>query len=109
MVNDKDAGEKYGMGGIRVSLPDFYAAENNKTKMNSNLQTICNITNNKFLPIIAKNRKLLMYEITTASLKEFPLNEVVNIPSCNQMTIDANNKGTCYLTGGHMYKTASDK
>lgn len=111
MINDKDAGEKYGINGIRVSLPDFYSVENtNKKAMNQNLQSICNITNNKFLPIMAKNRKLLMYELTTASLKEFPLNEIIHIPSANQMCIDSGNKNVCWLSGGHMYKTnASDK
>jgi len=108
MVNDKDTGEKYGINGIRVALNDFYSSDNSKARMNQNLQSICNITNNKFLPIMAKNRKLLMYEITTASLKEFPLNEIIHIPSSNQMSIDSNNKNVCYLSGGHMYKAASD-
>ena len=70
MINDKDSSEKYGYNGIRVSCPDFYAGESKKN-IPSQLSSATNITNTKFLPIMAKNRKLLMYEITSATLKEF--------------------------------------
>jgi hypothetical protein len=70
-----------------------------RKNMNANLAAVCNISNNKFLPVIAKNRKLLMYEITTSSLKEFPINEVFHIPLQNQLLmISEVDKGTVYIS-----------
>ena len=50
-----------------------------------------------------------MYEITTSSLKEFPINEVFHIPLQNQLLMSEIDKGTVYISGGHLYKQSCDK
>jgi hypothetical protein len=80
MTSEKDNSEKYGYSTLRISPPDFYQVDTLRKNMNENLANVCNFSNNKFLPVVAKNRKLLMYEITTSALREFPINEVFHIP-----------------------------
>jgi hypothetical protein len=109
MTSEVDNAEKYGYSNLRITPPDFYQGDTLRKNMNANLATVCNISNNKFLPVIAKNRKLLMYEITTLSLKEFPINEVFHIPLQNQLIVSEIDKGTVYISGGHLYKQASNK
>lgn len=109
MTSEVDNAEKYGYSNLRITPPDFYQGDTLRKNMNANLAAVCNISNNKFLPVIAKNRKLLMYEITTSSLKEFPINEVFHIPLQNQLMISEVDKGTVYISGGHLYKQACDK
>lgn len=109
MTSEVDSAEKYGYSNLRIIPPDFYQGDTLRKNMNANLAAVCNISNNKFLPVIAKNRKLLMYEITTSSLKEFPINEVFHIPLQNQLLMSEVDKGTVYISGGHLYKQACDK
>lgn len=109
MTSEVDNAEKYGYSNLRITPPDFYQGDALRKNMNANLASVCNISNNKFLPVIAKNRKLLMYEITTSSLKEFPINEVFHIPLQNQLLMSEVDKGTVYISGGHLYKQACDK
>jgi hypothetical protein len=109
MTSEVDNAEKYGYSNLRITPPDFYQGDTLRKNMNANLAAVCNISNNKFLPVIAKNRKLLMYEITTSSLKEFPINEVFHIPLQNQLLMSELDKGTVYISGGHLYKQACDK
>ena len=109
MTSEVDNAEKYGYSNLRITPPDFYQGDTLRKNMNANLAAVCNISNNKFLPVVAKNRKLLMYEITTSSLKEFPINEVFHIPLQNQLLMSEVDKGTVYISGGHLYKQACDK
>ena len=109
MTSEVDNAEKYGYSNLRITPPDFYQGDNLRKNMNANLAAVCNISNNKFLPVVAKNRKLLMYEITTSSLKEFPINEVFHIPLQNQLLMSEVDKGTVFISGGHLYKQACDK
>lgn len=64
---------------------------------------------NKFIPIVAKNRRLMVYDASVSTFKEFLLSDLHSIPHAAQIVVSPLNANRFLLVGGHYFKKPSDK
>jgi regulator of replication initiation timing len=64
---------------------------------------------NKFVPIVAKNRRLMVYDTSVSAFKEFLLSDLHSIPHAAQIVMSPLNINRFLLVGGHYFKKPSDK
>lgn len=64
---------------------------------------------NKFIPIVAKNRRLMVYDASISTFKEFTLSDLHSIPHAAQIVVSPANQNRFLLVGGHYFKKPSEK
>lgn len=98
---------------LTIKLSDFYKQSANKdnlfsSKKNKQLDSLLNPTNN-FIPIIAKNRKLMVFDVMQSTFKELMLSDVHSIPHGNQLIISPQQSNRIFIIGGHFFKKPTKK
>lgn len=95
---------------FKINVPDFYKtrAETAKTMHNAK-QLGASDHPNKYLPVLAKNRRLMVYDLTTSHFKELLLSEIHSIPQGNQIVVSQLNLFKYYIVAGHFFKKGSNK
>lgn len=68
-----------------------------------------NIDGTRLIPVVAKNRRMMAFDLAANSFRELPLSEVHSIPQATQMIVAPNQPNRCFLIGGHFFKKASGK
>lgn len=64
---------------------------------------------NKFIPIVAKNRRLMVFDSSISTFKEFTLSDLHSIPHASQIVVSPVNQNRFLLVGGHYFKKPSEK
>ena len=95
---------------FKLKIPDFFKpkAEHGKPTYHSK-QVATTDHLNKYLPVLAKNRRLMVYDLPTSHFKELLLSEIHSIPQGNQILLSPLNLYKYYIVGGHFFKKASNK
>ena len=101
---------------INLKMPDFYKMKNSRdlfsvpSKNSRNYQFGEFLGNaNNFIPIIARNRKLMVFDLMQTNFKELMLSEIHSIPHGNQIIICPVQFNRIFIMGGHFFKKASNK
>lgn len=85
---------------FRFKLPEF-----SKIKTQQKVEA----TANALVPIIAKNRRMMVYDVQMQSFRELMLSEIHSIPQGNQIVISKNYPNKFFIVGGHMFKNPQGK
>ena len=95
---------------FKFKIPDFYKnkSEGNKSVFSSKNEVRTEFKH-KYLPVIAKNRRLMVYDIDLAIFKELMLSEIHSIPQGNQILVSPFCLSKFFIIGGHFFKKASNK
>lgn len=64
---------------------------------------------NSFLPIVTRNRKLTLLDLTSLLFKEINLTDLYSTDQANQCIYPQNYKNKIYIIGGHNFKNPSFK
>lgn len=91
---------------FKIKLDEFFKAP----KLADNVKggSVPDVVN-KFIPIVAKNRRLMVYDTSIQTFKEFLLSDLHSIPHATQIIMSPNNVNRFLLVGGHYFKKPSDK
>lgn len=92
---------------LKIKQEEFFKSPKILESTKINVQS--NEIVNKFIPIIAKNRRLMIYDTSISSFKEFMLSELHSIPHAAQIIVSSANINKFMLVGGHYFKKPSDK
>lgn len=83
---------------FKFKIPDFFK-KTDKIKYD----------NPKYIPIIAKSRRLMVYNLNMSSFQELLLSEIHSIPQGNQISVSHVQQHRFFIIGGHIFKNASSK
>jgi hypothetical protein len=83
---------------FKFKIPDFFK-KNEKQKYDSP----------KLIPIIAKSRRLMVYDVNMSSFQELLMSEIHSIPQGNQIVVSPVQQNRFFIIGGHIFKNASSK
>lgn len=93
-----------------LKVPDFYKARTDNVKSTYISKQMNTVEHpNKYLPVLAKNRRLMVFDLITSQFKELLLSEIHSIPQGNQIAISPVNLYEFYIVGGHFFKKPSNK